>query len=234
MKPLNVLLINHVSRIGGAERSLLDLLPALKHEGISPTVAAPEGELLSRVRELNIPTRPLDIGRHRRPGSLPQLLKALYQLRKASAQIRSISELRPPDILHAVSLTAALPTAWAAEAIHRPSLWHCRDLRYPKQVLRMLARTPTRAIAISSTVAESLNSCRMRLQVQTCLNAIDTSRFNLPRSNRAALRAQFGLPTDGCLLLIAAHFVPWKRHDLALEATAPNSTCTPTPATWWR
>ena len=219
MNKIRVLCINHVSRIGGAERSLLDLLPALREEGICPTMAAPEGELLEQMRELNIPTHPLHFGRLHRSNNPVKIIRTLSCFNNVRKEIRKAVIQHSPHLLHSASITAALPTAWAARNCKLPSLWHCRDLRLPGPLMHILAHTNSHAVAISEAVAYTLKKHGIK-ECHTILNAINTIPFSAPQPERTKLRRSFNLPTTGPLLLTVAHMAPWKQHELTLYAAA--------------
>ncbi|NUQ00757.1 MAG: hypothetical protein HUU35_12975, partial [Armatimonadetes bacterium] len=74
-----VLFINHVGVVGGAEESLLVLLGALDPARYRARLAAPSGELAVRAAALEVPCWPLPPGRLRR-GSPVQRVRSLAWL----------------------------------------------------------------------------------------------------------------------------------------------------------
>jgi glycosyltransferase involved in cell wall biosynthesis len=64
-RPARILFVEQFSELGGGQRNLLDLLPAVIDRGWKATVAAPDdGDLFERVRALGAHTAPIGIGRY--------------------------------------------------------------------------------------------------------------------------------------------------------------------------
>lgn len=214
---MKVLFVNTVAAMGGAEWSLLELAGALRSRGHRIHVACPQGELFARLQSaslapLSCPS--LRLMRPHRPRGWPDWLR----LPAVRRRLRRIVAATRPDIVHANSLAAMAACVSVAGGV--PLVWHLRDISFPAAAARRAAARAGAVVAISPPVAERLCRClppRLRSRVHLIVNGIDLDRFaGLPSSAEA--RRRLGLPPEAPLAGMAAHFAPWKRHDLFLEA----------------
>jgi len=190
---------------GGAQRSLLTIVHALGNTGIERFVAGADGTvggLLESCQSLGIPHCVLR-SRHwsRSPLGLWQFLadrrRIGHRLRQAAGEWR-------PTIIHANTLRAALlvPRCLAREF---PLVVHDRDLRAPGLARRLVAAKAGCIVAISEAVAAHWpNGCQI---VPNGLAVTEIARAS-PASEYSGQVA------------LVADFVPWKRHDLFLQALA--------------
>lgn len=216
---MRVLLVNSVSRMGGAEWSLLELALALREVGVQVTAAVPRGPLAERLQQAGLPVEPFPALRLQRPrGRLGPLLR-LFGLAPACLALRRATRRVRPDVVHANSLAAAA-SAWLALRTTTPWVWHVRDLSLPAHATNMLVRHCAAAIAISPAVQSRLQECvpaAAHGRIALVRNGIDLSRWpqDKPRARIEARRA-LGLPAGALVIGMLAHLVPWKRHDLFL------------------
>lgn len=209
---MRVLLVNHTSDIGGAEQSLLELVRELPRLGVTPLAAVPEGALAARLRQERVEVHAVHLHALVRPRGLGSASRAAAAGLIDTLRVCRLTRRLRPDLVHANSAKAAFAAGLAARGLRVPCLWHCRDLAPPgARLLQFLAP----ALAISRAVAASLPCPR---RVRLLRNGIDLAHFDPARHPREASRACLGLPPDPPLVAMVADFVPWKRHDLYLEA----------------
>jgi glycosyltransferase involved in cell wall biosynthesis len=208
---MRVLLVDTAEKIGGAQRSLIELAAALRARGEDLCAAVPPGPLAEALRAGGVAVADLPPVRlQRRPG-LPALAGLLRFARAILPLARAIRRAQP-DILHANGSTAALLAAQVRG--RRPLVWHVRDLALPPAVVRRLAFRVACAAAISESVEERLVQSMPRFRqgcVRLLRNAVDADHF-VP-GDRAAARRRLGLAADVPLVGMLAHVSPWKRHD---------------------
>ncbi|HEX2950813.1 MAG TPA: glycosyltransferase family 4 protein, partial [Armatimonadota bacterium] len=211
-----VLYINATGEISGAERSLLAILDALDRQQWHPIVAAPDGPLLEAVAKRQIKTIPIRLHPLQRPRSIrhgAQFFSALqYNRRATSAVIQHVNA----DIVHANSTPAMLCSAGTT---YLPLIWQVRDL-VPLGIIGMLLyRQATRVAVISSAVRDDIVRYAHDggTKIYNLPPAVDTTVF-APAQDKRVLRERLGLPLDTFLIGHIAQFVPWKRHDLFLDA----------------
>ncbi len=212
-----ILLVNHVGAISGAEQSLLVLLQHLDRRRYRPELACPAGDLADAARQLGVPVRPLPVCRLHRGGPVAAAVSAA----RLAAFTQALSGLVPmAAIVHANSAIAAMASAPWAILRRRPLLWHVRDLRHPPGAARLLRPTVRQAVAISRAVAASLSVLGFGPgRVAVVPNALDAAACQ-PRRPRDAVRAELGLTASDRVVAVVGQLVPWKGHDLLLDAMA--------------
>ena len=226
---LRVLFVDVSSRRGGAEASLDELLAALvARGGFSLALATARDDIAQSCPVFAIP--PVRLRRPSRVLPFLRSLAALWRTRRALARI--IRDFRP-DIVHANGIAAvfALPRTRAR------ILWHVRD--WPRRPYAALAARRCEAVlAISHPVENALHNtipatCQCRIYLVEngiALQTLTNLRVSAPS---AALRETSGpVPnrqtvkpsnrqtdhSNGYAVGMVAHLVPWKRHDLFIEA----------------
>ena len=220
--PAPILYVNHVARIGGAEVGLLDMLALLDRERFAPAAALPgAGPLADEIRRLAIPVWPLPLARlTRRASPLARLALLAHGL---AIVPRLAIRLRHEKIalVHANSATAQLYAAPAARLAGIPAVWHCRDLVPLGRLARWLDRLSARTIATSQAVADSLQAQGVAAhRIRLIPNGTRTGAWTAPPDAGSALRREWAVPPDAVLAGMVAQIVPWKRHDLFLDAVA--------------
>ena len=129
---------------------------------------------------------------------------ALLRTRRALSRI--IRDFKP-DVIHANGIAAV----FALPSTHARVLWHVRD--WPRRPYATLAaRRCETAIAISRPVEESLRRTlpsSLRDRVRLIENGIDFREF-----------AEVCDHSNGVAVGMIANLVPWKRHDLFIEAAS--------------
>lgn len=218
MAPLPVLYVNHVSFISGAERSLLALIGHLDREKVTPYLACPQGELATRARELEVEVISLPITGFKRTHNPATLGSYMLTWVAGRNQFRKIADDIQPKIIHANSATAHLYTGATAKRLNVPCLWHSRDLRELPFPVNSICRSADAIVAVSQCVADSLGAAGFsRLKISRIHNGIDAEAWRASVTGRD-VRAELGLEANARILLMAAQFVPWKRHEDAIRA----------------
>ncbi|MBE7462719.1 MAG: glycosyltransferase family 4 protein [Planctomycetes bacterium] len=223
--PVRVLFLSAEGLMGGAERSLYELLCALPEDRVAAHACVPpEGPLARLFALAEVPVHPVPLRRFRRtlhPFLLAGQVRALYQASRILVEIVRVYGIQ---ILHANTDSSALVAWEVSRETGIPMLWHCRDLRPLGPLARILAARSAHAIAISRAVAEHLRQQGLASRkIKTVLNGIDLARCHAPSERdaiRRRTRAYLGVPEDVPLLIDVGGWVPWKRHELFLEALA--------------
>lgn len=221
---MRILFVNTVGDLGGAERSLCELTAALaRRDDLDIHVCAPAGALGKALAEADAEFHPIPACRLRGPRHGLAFLRAAGTFAAAARALSRRTEELRPDILHANGLTAVLIAPRRRNAASDPArIWHCRDLPKPDRAHRFAAARVDRIVAISPRVEQQWIALATRRPAPPLVridNGIDLQRFaSLP--GRTIARARLGLPRNARLIGMAAQLVPWKRHDLFLDAFA--------------
>ncbi len=124
---MKILFLDQFSDLGGAQKCLLDLLPAIRREGWSAHVAAPgEGALFDRALAAGATTDKLPLGRY--PSgrkSLSESLRFLAEIPRIVSRVRDLIRTRRPDLIY-VNGPRLLPAA-ARASENTPVLFHCHN-----------------------------------------------------------------------------------------------------------
>ncbi|MCX7806589.1 MAG: glycosyltransferase family 4 protein, partial [Planctomycetota bacterium] len=176
-----VLFISATGRLGGAERSLLELLEAIPSGCVEPHLACPsDGPLPDLARRAGVKAHEVGLRRYRwtlHPFLLAGQIKALFL---SSSRIARLCDSEGIRIVHANTDSAAL-VAWEVCRTGRlPFVWHCRDARPLGRVGRLLGVRATRVVAISRMVFDHLLAQRVPGEkLRLVLNGINLSRFGI-------------------------------------------------------
>jgi glycosyltransferase involved in cell wall biosynthesis len=211
-----VLHVQKVARMGGSERHLLTLLPALREAGVDARIVVPAekqaDQVIAPLRARGVPTSVVRAG----PDLNPLLLGAL---------VREIRGFRP-DLLHTHLIHADLHGQLAARLTHvgRVSSVHGTPAFYRREPYRTMARSAGRfsaaTIAISEHVrrfVEGLGLARAH-RVAVVPYGIDASAWPLPDRDRNRAREALGLGAGDVAVGIAARMIPGKGHAFLLDA----------------
>jgi glycosyltransferase involved in cell wall biosynthesis len=217
---VNVLYVSHTAEVSGGERSLLGLLEALPTD-VNPLLATPAGDLQAEAKRIGVPTQTIagTAGSLRlHPLHTPQ---ALAEMAFAARQVRRIAHHHAADVVHANSIRAGIVLGLGRPAA--PTVVHVRDCLPPgaaaRATLRLIARTATRVVANSAYTGDAMRVMAPAVHVTVVHSAVDLSRFDPSRIDRAAVRAGLGAAGGRHPLLgVVAQLSPWKGQETAVEA----------------
>lgn len=212
-----VLWIDVVSEMGGAQHSLYEVCRALAEAGVAIETALPPGPLSDKCRDAGLKVYPISPIRASRKGLA--LFTTAAKLLRSPHTVSQIVRVCKPDIVHANSLAAFMTTRHVPSSV--PVLWHVRDIQSDPQLIRGSIRRADGIITASEAIDTSLTdivSPRHRDKLHLVRNGIDPSIF--VGADKARLRAEHALPENAPLAGMAAHLVPWKKHDVFIECAA--------------
>ena len=214
-----VMFVNHVSALGGAEKSMLELVSSLDDSKWRPVVVLPgPGPLASRLSELGVPLEYAPMKRLHRTLSIPGLAGGLRHCFRAISAIKAIMARRSPAIVHSNNTTAHLYAGPAARPARVRAIWHVRDLRRNPIVERPLAYLADAVVSVSSAVQGTLDGIqRPGLIKKVVHNALDVGAFS-SHAHPHRFKGQLGLRSQELLFVCACQMVPWKRLDLLIDA----------------
>jgi glycosyltransferase involved in cell wall biosynthesis len=211
-----VLHVQKVKGLGGSERHLLDLLPALAREGHEVRMyIATTGEadrFLVELQRRGVDTRAVPAGPHVNP-----LLFA-----RLSAEVRRYQ----PDLVHTHLLHADLhgqPAArmWGVPAV---SSVHSAHKFYRRQPVRLVGTAACRLATRTITISEHVR----RFAVDVGLNrpgairvvpyGVDAGDWEVSGEQRGRAREALGLGEGDVAVAMAARMVSDKGHDVLLDA----------------
>jgi glycosyltransferase involved in cell wall biosynthesis len=239
---VNLLFLSASAVLGGAERSLLDILASLRaaRPGWALSLIAPaDGPLVSEARALGVddhvvpfPAALAALGESEAGSGVSGLGRLAMALARGArptldyrARLRTAIDGAAPDVVHSNGLKPHLLAAWGGGS--RPLVWHLHDYigrrAVSRHLLRWAASHPRAVIASSNSVAaDAERALGGRVKVVPVLNGVDLARF----SSAGAcidLDAASGLPAAPSATVrvgLVATFARWKGHLTFLEALA--------------
>jgi glycosyltransferase involved in cell wall biosynthesis len=241
---MKVLYLSPCGQLGGAEKSLLDMLASLRasQPGWSlRLIVSEDGPMVSRSFALGMLTTVVPFpsvlarigdagaggpaGRQQRRSSLViDLLWAtpatLFYLLKLRRIIRKLA----PDVIHTNGFKMHI-LAVLAKPRRVPVIWHIHDYVSARpmmgHLLRRLSKRCSLAVANSQSVAEDVKAvCGEHLRVETIYNGVDLESFS-PSGPRLDLDALSGLtPAEPETIRVGmlATLARWKGHETFLRA----------------
>jgi glycosyltransferase involved in cell wall biosynthesis len=212
--------------------SLLSLLRHLPREQVQPWAVVPPGPLSDRLAALDIPITPIRAHRFHRSGKLRNWLSTFRWLHQTRRQVVSLHRRIGADLIHANSLSACLPVIARGRPLP-PVVLHFRDLAGPPLFLRWVVPRCAAVIAISRVVERRVReeAPASADRVRVIYNGIAADDLP-PGRGREAVRAELGAGPQTPVVISVGQLVPWKRHDLLLEAARELQTALP-EARWW-
>lgn len=219
--------VDHADEIGGAEKSLCELIAHLDRDRWEPLVLhRPGAEWLAEAEasgarlSAGIPESGLYAAR-REDLSGGRAAAALRLLRSAPVVngIRRALRAADPALVHTNSTKMHLMAGAAARLAGLPVVWHMRDLLSTSHALRWLHRAVVRVrpevIAISDAVAEQFTG--MPCRVHVVRNGVPLDRFQ-PAPPSETLRDELGIEAGAPVVCIVGRLTPWKGHRTLLRA----------------
>lgn len=240
---MRIAFLNPLGKLGGAERSLLDIFSVLrqaKPEWVLHLIAGSDGSFLGKARELGVSVEHLPLperlarlgdaglgGREQHQSRLlmlPGLAAAGFESMLYASRLRRALSVFRPNIVHSNGFKMDLLGKWAKPR-GVPLIWHIRD--YPglrpfmAGLLRRHAGGDVIALANSRSVAEDVvRVCGEGFKVTPIYNAVDLERFS-PSGPGLDLDEASGLPPAPAGTVragLVATFANWKGHETFLEA----------------
>lgn len=210
-----ILHVSHVSKISGAEVSLLTLMHHLNSSQYEQILACPpQGPLSARAQSLGITVKPLSLGRFYRRPSLCHALRMASQFIAGLLQTISLIRRSQVTVVHANSTTAALVALPAASICRVPALWHIRDGTSLGPLAFWLGRLATTVIVPAQHMLPHLAEQGVPTdKIQIIPNGIEIDPFLEAAATR---RTSESTHTVG----MVAQVVPWKRHMDFIRAAA--------------
>jgi glycosyltransferase involved in cell wall biosynthesis len=127
--PVNILCIDQFSNLGGGQRSLLDMLPALSARGWRPSVATPgEGPFSAALRKRGYRTHTVACGIYAsKKKPLAQVLKYAFELPRMVSSLAALTKADEIDLLYVNAPRLVPPAAWIAYRTGIPLVFHCHN-----------------------------------------------------------------------------------------------------------
>lgn len=242
---MKITYMNVSGEIGGAERSLIDLIASMRRnlpEVELQLITCSEGPFIEAVRALGVeavlfplPAGILTVGDSalKYGGGFAALARLVWRGGAAApAAVLAARRLRgllmdvQPTLVHTNDNKSHLLAALAGSP-GLPLVWHLRDFpgsrRFMGRALRYAASRAAGAIAISDSVRRDARRVLPRLPIEVIHNAIDVALYSPGVADGSRLDELAGLPpapAGSVRVGLVATFARWKGQLLFLEAAS--------------
>jgi glycosyltransferase involved in cell wall biosynthesis len=221
--------VDHALDIGGAEQSLMELLPLVDRRHYEPVLFHTRDAAWAQSPELaNVPRVPvfepspvLEARREDLRAGILASAPHLLATQRLSLALRRAVAAQDVDLVHTNALKSHLLSGMAARFPRRPLVWHVRDILTDaparKWLLQACRTLQPFVIAISEAVAEQFAPLRDHVHLRVIYNGVPLERFQ-PGAPDPALRAELGLRDDDEVVAVVGRLTPWKGHGVLLQA----------------
>jgi glycosyltransferase involved in cell wall biosynthesis len=123
---VRILVLDQFGELGGAQQCLLDLIPALRQREWEVHVAAPDGPLAARCRDIGATFSAIRCGPYSRGKKPPRdILRFAFALPGLHSEIARLAERFRADLLYVNGPRMLPAAAWASRG--RAMLFHCHS-----------------------------------------------------------------------------------------------------------
>ncbi|HWC98748.1 MAG TPA: glycosyltransferase family 4 protein [Candidatus Sulfopaludibacter sp.] len=211
---MKLLILDQFSDLGGAQRAVLDLLPAVRRAGWTALFGLPgEGEFSSRVREMGFEAEVIDCGPYASGRkTLGDVVRFVAGTPLLARQIRHLADRARAELIY-INGPRLLPAAalWRPKT---PVLFHAHSVLPPGRVRQLagasLRRLDAHVVAVCEYVADSWREYVAADRISVVYNGV-------AGPDRAVWNPHPGAPVVGCVGRIAP-----EKGQLEFVAAAPR------------
>jgi glycosyltransferase involved in cell wall biosynthesis len=229
MTHARILFVDQSGELGGGELALLPV--AIHYRENSAVVLLQDGPFREKLEAAGVKVHLLADARVsgvRKTGAILSALRASWPVFR---QVRALAKLaRDYDLIYLNTQKAFVLGTLARLFVRKPVVWFLHDIlsrdhfgRFQLRVVRMLTPLADVTIVNSEAVADSLRTltARQDLPLELAYNGIDPAPFDLTvNTQRRALRAAIGVPTDAWCIGLFSRLAHWKGQHVLLEAVS--------------
>lgn len=191
---MNILCVEQFSKMGGGQRSLLDLLPAFLARGWQVVLGAPgQGPLTEAAARLGCTVADLRCGTYSQEQK-PPIEMARYALEslKLNRAFRKIVESSQIDMIYVNGPRFLPPAAWVARRKSLPLLFHCHNRLFQRAAITLTGRalqlSRSHVIACCEYSVKPLRRYVTQSHIQLIYNGVREPASGLPRIRKKLRR----------------------------------------------
>lgn len=222
----NILYVNHVSDIGGAEVSLLLLLKNLNRALYQPVVVCPlKGSLARELGKISVTFEEIDFHQVKRTLNPVSLLIAIFFFFRHMTRIFQIVHSQNIKLVHANSLKSAIISGLSARLANVPLVWHVRDflpVGFFRQLLIRLAYLLAAKVIVNSKAVRGIFRFVQKdsnEKVKIIYNCIDPDLYN-PNVDGNGLRRELNIGMNIALIGFIGRLHPEKGIEYLIRAVS--------------
>ncbi|MEW6685358.1 MAG: glycosyltransferase family 4 protein [Candidatus Edwardsbacteria bacterium] len=213
-----ILCLDHVSKIGGAQKSLLLLLKNINHQKYLPLTLCPgNGPLISELEMRGVSCERLEFEKIKRTVNPLSILSGTWKFLATVLKITVLLKEKGIKLVYANSLKTAIIGGIAARLTKRSSIWHVRDF-IPSGLFRPLFLFAgyllmNRIIVNSKAVAGIFGKKASKVRV-----VYNAQEFLKIKEDKDEIRRDLGLDSEDLVLGWAGRIHPEKGLEYLIEA----------------
>jgi len=222
-----ILYLNPSSRLGGAEKSLLDLLRHLNREKYRPIISCPaQGRFVQELQKIGVEIaiipydrRILNLSRSENSHHLFLLTQSFWWLMPTILALKRLVKDEAVDLIVTNGIKCHFIGSFLSLITKVRLIWHVRDFidtSWFQWMLRSMGRLFPHKIITNSHAVGSIFTGNER--TETVYNGIDLSLFN-PGIDGEKVRSMFKIGRDIKLIGTIGHLAPLKGFEELIGAT---------------
>lgn len=224
---MRILFYNHQGKVSGAERVVLLILKRLNRHRFEPLMVCPKGDAMcAETEKLGVPCRAIDQFEARFTLRPDKLLAYFASFIKTIRQLRAEIVKNQPDLIHANTVRSGLVATMSSFGLNIPIIWHLHD-ELPKHPLCSLIRVfalcfrKIKLLPVSHATGKSFRGLLLRnLPEKVVHNGVEIQEFEINKSNRQRIRAEFDLDDNELVMGIIGQITPRKGQFELIETFA--------------
>lgn len=217
---LKILFVSHHGELGGAEKSLLELLQELRQSGIACLLACPgSSPLASAAAPLGVRVFELPMHRLRRRFPAAGVFLFVPRWLLVTSRLLWIIRRQRVDIVHTNNTVSHVWTYLAARLARRPVVWHWRDFYDHPRLNRFLGRGPGICVPVSKSVLDfAAGQMRSQQRLRLVRNGVPIRALAPDPDNVARFRQEIGVHAADFLVAGIGQAIPRKGFDVLIRA----------------
>ena len=208
-----IIVLNTSSRIGGAEKSLQDVLDVLEENNII-WVALPTTEALYAELSKKFKIKNHTLERLEKSKTILLCFSSIFQIFNTSYQISRLVRKEKIDLIYANANHSNLYAILVKLFTGKKIIWHMRDNLNNKLLSLLLSILSDKIICISEHLSKQIFFPN---KTQIIYNGIDTHKWKLNNTTPSLIKKELSLEPDRILIAQVGQLIPWKNHLLLID-----------------
>ena len=213
-----IMYLTHTAKVGGAEKSLYNLIKNIDDKQYYPIlVCGEDGELADMVRDLGVEVHIIPM----KQINTKYKIGGIFRLISTSIDLRKFIKDNHIDIVHNNTYRARFFGTISGTIANVKVITHIRDIMHWTYVEKKLVKFEDKIIAISDAVKEHIFkqiSTKYRSKIYRIYNGVDINEFDPTGLQKYILRNEYSIDKDKIIIGAVGRFDEWKRFDLLIEA----------------
>lgn len=215
---MKIMYLTHTAKMGGAEKSLYNLIKNIDNKIYEPIlVCGEEGELADNIRKLGVRVEIIPLMKI----NTKYKIKGIVRLLITSIKLRSFIKKNNISIVHNNTYRARFFGTISGKISGVKIVTHVRDIMNWTSVEKKLINFENKIISISDAVQKHVVNQINNVNIDKIVrihNGVDVEEFNPRKLKSGVLREEYKIGVDKFLIGAVGRFEEWKKFDVFIEA----------------